>query len=174
MCTGPARRVAPCTGRPLRHARPGAGYRRWAAGILERVAGGVPRDPRRPLLVPQDRQRAGRAAQVRAPWGEKALAEIWNAEDKDHARAAVNAFEAAYGARFPKATAKITDDADDLLAFYDYPSEHWVHLRATNPIESTFASVRHRTKVTRGRARGRPGWRWHSSSSRQPRTAGAP
>jgi hypothetical protein len=46
--------------------------------------------------------------------------------------------------------AKITDDLDELLAFYDYPAEHWVHLRTTNPIESTFATVRHRTKVTKG------------------------
>jgi putative transposase len=80
----------------------------------------------------------------------KALAEIWGAEDKAHAQAAVKAFEATYGAKFPKATAKITDDADELLAFYDYPCEHWVHLRTTNPIESTFATVRHRTKITKG------------------------
>src|SRR5690349_1429222 len=84
------------------------------------------------------------------PGAKKALAEIWGAEDKDHARAAVKAFDAAYGARFPKAVAKITADADELLAFYDYPAEHWVHLRTTNPIESTFATVRHRTKVTKG------------------------
>jgi transposase-like protein len=62
----------------------------------------------------------------------------------------VKAFEAAYGAKFPKAVAKITDDAEELLAFYDYPAEHWVHLRTTNPIESTFATVRHRTKLTKG------------------------
>jgi transposase-like protein len=80
----------------------------------------------------------------------KALAEIWNAEDKPHALAAAKAFEAAYGAKFPKATAKITGDLDHLLAFYDYPADHWVHLRTTNPIESTFATVRHRTKVTKG------------------------
>jgi Transposase, Mutator family len=67
------------------------------------------------------------------PGAKKALAEIWGAEDKDHARAAVNAFEAAYGAKFPKAAAKITDDAAQLLAFYDFPAEHWVHLRTTNP-----------------------------------------
>ena len=84
------------------------------------------------------------------PAAKKALAEIWGAEDKDHARAAVKAFEAAYGAKFPKAAAKITDDLDQLLAFFDYPAEHWVHLRTTNPIESTFATVRHRTKVTKG------------------------
>jgi transposase-like protein len=80
----------------------------------------------------------------------KALAEIWGAEDKAHAEAAVKAFEAAYGVKFPKAVAKITDDLDRLLAFYDYPCEHWVHLRTTNPIESTFATVRHRSKITKG------------------------
>jgi transposase-like protein len=84
------------------------------------------------------------------PGAKKAMAEIWNAEDKQHALAAVKAFEGAYGAKFPKAAAKITDDLDQLLAFYDYPAEHWVHLRTTNPIESTFATVRHRTKVTKG------------------------
>jgi transposase-like protein len=66
------------------------------------------------------------------------------------ALAAVNAFDAGYAAKFAKAAAKITDDKAQLLAFYDYPAEHWVHLRTTNPIESTFATVRHRTKVTKG------------------------
>jgi transposase-like protein len=84
------------------------------------------------------------------PGAKKALAEIWNAEDKRHALDAVKSFESAYGAKFTKATAKITDDLEQLLAFYDYPAEHWIHLRTTNPIESTFATVRHRTKVTRG------------------------
>jgi transposase-like protein len=84
------------------------------------------------------------------PGAKKALAEIWGAEDKQHARQAAKAFEAVYGVKFPKAAAKITDDLDQLLAFYDYPAEHWVHLRTTNPIESTFATVRHRSKVTKG------------------------
>ena len=84
------------------------------------------------------------------PAAKKALAEIWNAEDKTHALVAVKAFAELFGAKFPKAVAKITDDLDELLAFYDYPAEHWVHLRTTNPIESTFATVRHRTKITRG------------------------
>ncbi|MEU6786519.1 IS256 family transposase [Nonomuraea angiospora] len=84
------------------------------------------------------------------PGAKKALAEIWNAESKDQARAAVAAFEAAYGAKFPKAVAKVVEDVEELLAFYDYPAEHWRHLRTTNPIESTFATVRHRTKVTKG------------------------
>jgi putative transposase len=84
------------------------------------------------------------------PAAKKALAEIWGAEDKDHAQAAIRAFEKLYGAKFPKAVKKITDDQDVLLAFYDYPGDHWIHLRATNPIESTFATVRLRTKVTKG------------------------
>jgi transposase-like protein len=84
------------------------------------------------------------------PGATRALAEIWGAEDKDHARAAVKAFADLYAVKWPKAAAKITDDVEELLAFYDYPAEHWIHLRTTNPIESTFATVRHRTKVTKG------------------------
>ena len=84
------------------------------------------------------------------PGAKTALAEIWNAEDKDHAKKAAKAFAADYGAKWPKAVAKITDDLDVLLAFYDYPAEHWVHLRTTNPIESTFATVRLRQRVTKG------------------------
>jgi putative transposase len=68
------------------------------------------------------------------PGAKKALAEIWGAEDKGHAQAAVKAFGAAYGAKFPRAAAKITDDMEELLAFFDYPAGHWVHLRTTNPI----------------------------------------
>jgi transposase-like protein len=79
-----------------------------------------------------------------------ALKEIYNAEDIDKAQLAIKAFEADYGAKYPKAVAKIVDDADVLLEFYKYPDEHWIHLRTTNPIESTFATVRLRTKVTKG------------------------
>ena len=84
------------------------------------------------------------------PGAKAALAEIWNAEDKDHAKKAAEAFVADYRVKWPKAVAKIADDLDVLLAFYDYPAEHWVHLRTTNPIESTFATVRLRQRVTKG------------------------
>lgn len=84
------------------------------------------------------------------PGAVAALKEIYNAEDIDKAQLAIKAFEIDYGAKYPKAVAKITDDADVLLEFYRYPAEHWVHLRTTNPIESTFATVRLRTKVTKG------------------------
>src|SRR5262249_32142269 len=83
------------------------------------------------------------------PGAKKALAEIWNAENRDGARRAAAAFKLAYGAKFAKAVAKITEDLDELLRFYDYPAEHWIHLRTTNPIESTFATVRNRSKVTK-------------------------
>lgn len=79
-----------------------------------------------------------------------ALAEISNAEDKKHAKSAAKAFAAEFGIKWPKAVAKITDDLDVLLRFYDYPAEHWVHLRTTNPIEPTFATVRLRQRVTKG------------------------
>ncbi len=84
------------------------------------------------------------------PGAKAALAEIWNAENKDHALRAAKAFEADYGAKWPKAVAKVVDDLDVLLAFYDFPAEHWIHLRTTNPIESTFATVRLRQRVTKG------------------------
>jgi putative transposase len=84
------------------------------------------------------------------PAAKAALAEIYNAEDKTHARAAAKAFATEFGVKWPKAVAKVTEDLDVLLAFYDYPAEHWVHLRTTNPIESTFATVRLRTRVTKG------------------------
>ena len=55
-----------------------------------------------------------------------------------------------YGVKWPKAVAKITDDAEELLCFFDFPAEHWLHLKTSNPIESTFAPVRVRTRVTKG------------------------
>ena len=70
--------------------------------------------------------------------------------NRTHAEKAIEAFEKTYGTKWPKAAAKITDDREELLAFYDFPAEHWIHLRTTNPIESTFSTVKLRTKVTRG------------------------
>ena len=84
------------------------------------------------------------------PTARKMLAEIRDAEDRDHARAAAKRFDAEFRAKWPKAADKITGDLDVLLTFYDFPAEHWLHLKTTNPIESTFATVRLRTKVTKG------------------------
>lgn len=79
-----------------------------------------------------------------------AIHEITQAEGRAEAKKAVKAFSEEFGVKWPKAVAKIEDDEEALLAFYDFPAEHWVHLRTTNPIESTFAPVRARTDVTKG------------------------
>lgn len=79
-----------------------------------------------------------------------AMKEIIGAEDIDKAQISIAAFERDYGAKYPKAVKKIVDDADVLLEYFRYPAEHWVHLRTTNPIDSTFATVRLRTRVTKG------------------------
>jgi transposase-like protein len=80
----------------------------------------------------------------------RALAEIRDAPDRDHATQAIRALVRDYGVKWPKAVAKITDDAEELLTFFDFPAEHWLHLKTSNPIESTFSPVRARTRVTKG------------------------
>jgi putative transposase len=99
--------------------------------------------------VAQDRQRAQRAAQVGAA-GREGRARSPTPRTASTRWPRFKAFAADYGAKWPKAVAKITDDIGVLLAFYDYPAEHWIHLRTTNPIESTFAPVRLRQRVTKG------------------------
>lgn len=84
------------------------------------------------------------------PTARRLLSEIRDAEDRDLATKAIHAFAEAYATKYPKAVAKIVDDTETLLAFFDFPAEHWIHLKTTNPIESTFATVRLRTKVTKG------------------------
>ena len=78
------------------------------------------------------------------------LQDIWMAETKEEAEAAFDFFVEAYGVKYDKAVAKLVKDRDVLLTFYDFPAEHWKHIRTSNPIESTFATVRHRTKKTKG------------------------
>jgi hypothetical protein len=92
----------------------------------------------------QDRQRPQRAPQVRTAGAKAALAEIWNAEDREHAEAAARSFVAEYGTKWPKA------------------------------VESTFATVRLRQRVTKGPGSRRPAWRWRSSSSSPPSNDGVP
>jgi putative transposase len=84
------------------------------------------------------------------PAARAALAEVRDAEDKEHATQAIERFKKDYEAKWPKAVEKVTKDAEQLLAFFDFPAQHWIHLKTTNPIESTFATVRLRTKVTKG------------------------
>lgn len=78
------------------------------------------------------------------------LHDIWQAETRADAEAAFDFFVETYGVKYDKAVGKLTKDRDVLLAFHDFPAEHWKHIRTTNPIESTFATVRHRTGKTKG------------------------
>ena len=78
------------------------------------------------------------------------LQDIWMAETRKDATSAFDAFIEIYGVKYDKAVACLTKDRDALFAFYDFPAEHWKHLRTTNPIESTFATVRHRTVRAKG------------------------
>src|SRR6478609_4659618 len=80
----------------------------------------------------------------------RTLQDIWMAETRKAAEAALDAFTETYGIKYEKAVECLTKDRETLLAFYDFPAEHWKHLRTTNPIESTFATVRHRTVRSRG------------------------
>jgi putative transposase len=75
--------------------------------------------------------------------------------------------------KWPKAVAKITDDAEALLCFYDFPAEHWLHLKTSNPIESTFSTVRLRTRVTKGPGSKAAGLAMAFKLLEPPRTAGA-
>jgi putative transposase len=84
------------------------------------------------------------------PAAKRDLREIWQAPDRRTAEAAVATFAEKYGAKYDKAVACLTKDRDALLTFYDFPAEHWDHLRTSNPIESVFATVRHRTVRTKG------------------------
>jgi putative transposase len=84
------------------------------------------------------------------PKAKQALQEIWMAETKKDALVAFDAFDETFGLKYDKAVECLTKDREALLAFYDFPAEHWKHLRTTNPIESSFATVRHRTVRSKG------------------------
>jgi transposase-like protein len=84
------------------------------------------------------------------PKAKKGLHQIWMADTRENAYQAFDEFIETYQLKFPKATSCLAKDRTELLAFYDYPAEHWPHLRTTNPIESTFATVKLRTAKTRG------------------------
>jgi len=84
------------------------------------------------------------------PAGKADLREIWAAPDRATAQAALATFAEKYGTKYDKAVTCLIKDRDALLTFYDFPAEHWDHLRTSNPIESVFATVRHRTVRTKG------------------------
>ena len=88
-----------------------------------------------------------KSAQAKA---KQALHAIWQAETKAQAEKAFELFIRTYEPKYPKATLSLHKDREELMAFYDFPAQHWQSLRTTNPIESTFATIRHRTKRSKG------------------------
>lgn len=84
------------------------------------------------------------------PEAKDKLHQIWMAPTRQDAESAFDHFVEVYEPKYPKAAACLSKDREALLAFYDFPAEHWVHIRTTNPIESTFATVRLRTAKTKG------------------------
>ena len=92
------------------------------------------------MLVPQNGQCAERHAKVCPSEAKDHLHDIWQAETRDDAEEAFGFFVKTYGVKYDKAVGKLTKDRDVLLAFYDFPAEHWKHSERTNPIESTFAT----------------------------------
>ena len=88
-----------------------------------------------------------KSAQAKA---KQALHEVWMAETRRQANRALDHFVAAYQAKYPKAVNCVLKDRQALLAFYDFPAAHWAHLRTTNPIESTFATIRQRSDRAKG------------------------
>jgi transposase-like protein len=84
------------------------------------------------------------------PKAKSAIQAIWMADTRANAQRAFDLFLETYGAKYPKATECLAKDRQPLLAFYDFPAEHWVHLRTSNVVESTFATIRHRTSRVKG------------------------
>ena len=125
--------------------------RRRRARLLAGDRGSVAAEPRPTLLGAQDRHillnKLPKSQQSKA---KRALQEIWMAETKKDAFAALDVFVETWGVKYDKAVECLVKDRDALLAFYDFPAEHWKHLRTTNVIESSFATVRHRTVRSKG------------------------
>jgi putative transposase len=115
--------------------------------VLEGARGGLAKDAR--PMDPQDRQlnQVPKSQQAKV---KRALEEIWMADTKKDALVAFDAFVEIYAIKYEKAVECLTKDREALLAFYDFPAEHWKHLRTSNPVESTFATVRHRTIRSKG------------------------
>ncbi len=139
--------------------------RRWRTRLLEGASRRLARDAGATLLCAPDRERPRQAS-------EAAPRKSQDGAPGDHARGHTEGSEASllqfardYEAKYPKAVASLRRDETELLTFFDFPAEHWLHLRTANVIASPFATVRLRQRVTKGAARGRRGCSWPSSCS---------
>ena len=108
-----------------------------------------PCTPRQPFTL-QTANLLNKLPKSQQPKAKRALQEIWMAETRNDAEAAFDAFIEIYAVKYDKAVECLSKDRKTLLTFYDFPAEHWKHLRTSNPIESSFATVRHRTVRSKG------------------------
>jgi putative transposase len=139
MAEGTVERLRGVTG-------PTAGVRRWREGEDQRG----PEYPDCARMVLKTANVLDKLPKGAQPKAKAALHAIYEAETKADAEKALDLFAATYQAKYPKAVECLIKDREALLVFYDFPAEHWRHIRATNPIESTFATVRPRTVKTKG------------------------
>ena len=102
------------------------------------------------MLDAQDDECAQYLAEVAASQAKGPLQEIWQAGAKEDAEKAFVLFVETYESKYPKATACLAKDREELMAFYDFPARHWQSIRTSNPIKSTFGTIRHRTRRTKG------------------------
>ena len=132
------------------HARARTRNRRRRARLLEGARGGVPDHAASALHRAQDCERARQAADHGAASRETGFAPDLDGAGPQGGGRGDHCIREKYGAKYERAVACLAKDRDTLLTFYDFPAEHWDHLRTANPIESVFATVRHRTVRTRG------------------------
>ena len=130
-------------------------WRSQASGLIKAVPitsniCAVSRDPPATLLDAQDDERSQLLAQVRQAKAKDSLHDIWQAETKADAEEAFDLFIKMYEPKYPKAAICLQKDRDEMMAFYDFPAQHWQSIRTSNPIESTFGTIRHRTRRSKG------------------------
>ena len=118
-----------------------AGHRRWSPRFLEGTPAGLPETREQRCWVHKTANVLDNLPKRLQPEAKEKIHDIWMAATKADAGKAFDLFVATYEAKYPKATECLSKDRDVLLTFYDFPAEHWIHLRTTNPIESTFATV---------------------------------
>jgi putative transposase len=134
----------------LQHACARPGDRRWCPRLLGRGTRSVAKDGRAALLGAPDRQRPRQAAEAPAAAGQAGPARDVVRRHADRVRAGDPPLRRGVRRQSPKAVAALTTDQERLPTLFDYPADHWKHRRTTNPIESTFATVRFRERVTTG------------------------
>jgi transposase-like protein len=135
-----------------------------ALGFWAALRRGVPTDTSAALLCAEDDQRARQAAEEQHGSAKSALHEICQADSRATAEKAFDRLIATYEAKYPKAVGCLVKDCALSLAFHDFPAAHWQHVRTTNSIEATFATIRLRTRETRNCAGAKSGLRTRASA----------